>query len=178
MSRYEKRTNNYHRQLTSKRECKKQLQAKKKKELKSITIEFRTSKHTELFYPFMFKVIQKEGLDKYFTNCKREGNTIYFYTQCNKKYVEEDYMGLAVKLAESINQYENYGNELPIDDVLYGNITLYTRKSRKHLYIGINYYETASHNLLSGEKKIIGISEYEEEYDIETDSEYEDDDWW
>ena len=83
-------------------------------------------------------------------------------------------MKLAVSLAESINQYENYGNELPIDDVLYGHIKLYTRKGKKHLYIGINYYETVTYNLLSGEEEMLGISEYEEDNQYDE----EDDDWW
>lgn len=174
MARYVKRTNNYHRQLTSKKESRRKSQPKKAKELKSITIEFRSQKHKELFYPFMNRVLNQKGLDEYFTKCIWAGNTIRLSTN-SKKYVGEEYMSLAVEVAESINQYEHFGNELPIDDVIYGYIKLYTRKGRQHLYIGIDYCETKAYNLLPGEGHWYGISEYEEVYSTEEfDDEYYD----
>lgn len=161
MARYVKRTNNYHRQLTSKKESRRKSQPLKAKELKSIMIEFRTSEQRDIFSPFMFKVLPKNGMDKCFTKYSKEGNTICFSTK-SKKYVGEDYMSLAVEIATNINKYEFYETMLSgEDEAIYSYIKLYTRKGRQHIYIGIDI-ESKLYMQLPGKGECIGIREREE----------------
>lgn len=165
MAGYEKRTNNYHRQLTSKKECQKQSRGKKKKELKSITIEFLTVEERDIFSHFMFKVLQKERLDQYFTRYVQQGKTICFSTETKKKYVGENYMDLAIKMARNINHYEFYETMFSgEDEVIYAYIKLYTRKGKQYVYIGIDI-ESKVYKQLPGKAEWIGIRELEEELD-------------
>lgn len=141
MTQYEKRTNNFYRRKTLKKEQKRKTHKLPQiPELKSITFEFCTTTERDRFYGCFIEVLKEKKIDKLFNKYVQKGNAITISTSAKKPYRSKSYWRLAVEMLDNMGKHENFSRYY-FDQSCINLIKLYTRKGRKHLYLKVGVTE-------------------------------------
>ncbi len=184
MGKYQKRTNNFHRGTTLRKEKKRPKATEHRLvELKSITIEFCTTEERDKFGSCLLEVLRKKGIAEFFSKCSQEGNAITISTKAAKPYKCESYGDLAMGMLDNMSSHDEFN--IYYNPYAINFIKLYTRKGRQHLFLKVGIDERSDipvwkrlrkYNFLSGAEEMHIVYSPENEF---LDEAYDEmDEWW